>query len=322
MSPGQPTVIEVEGRQLTLTNLDKVLYPETGFTKAEVISYYVQVAPVLLPHLRDRPITFVRFPDGVGGPSFFEKHVPRAAPAWVRAIDVPRSSRSEEQGVIRFPALDDLPSLVWAANLAALELHAPLWRSVEAGSYGPFDQMVFDLDPGAPATIVECCAVAIWVVEALTAGGHGTVAAKTSGSKGLQLYVPLDPPRPWEAVRTEAHALARSIEGAHADLVVSTMRRDLRPGKVLIDWSQNHATKTTVAAYSLRGRPRPTVSTPVTVDEVTGCAASGIAEDLRFEASDVLGRVARLGDLFAPAIGGAVSAPPRRATGRRRGAAG
>lgn len=321
MSPEEKTLTEVEGRTLTLTNLDKVLYPETGFTKAEVISYYVHVAPVLLPHLRGRPITFVRFPNGVDGQSFFEKNVPRGAPPWVHAVDVPRSSRSGQKGVIHSPAVDDLPTLVWAANLAALELHAPLWRSVEPGAYGPFDQMVFDLDPGAPATIVECCQVAAWLLDALDGCGHRTVVAKTSGSKGLQLYVPLDPPRPWEEVRSEAHALARSVERAHAGQVVSNMRKDLRPGKVLIDWSQNHAAKTTVAPYSLRARPRPTVSTPVTLDEVAGCAASGDPDELRFEAGDVLERIGRLGDLFAPAVGG--EAPRhRRPAGRRRSAEG
>lgn len=174
----------------------------------------------------------------------------------------------------------------------------------EPGRFGPFDQMVFDLDPGAPATMVECCRVAQGLVPALRDRGHATVVAKTSGSKGLQLYVPLRPPQPWEEIRNSARELARAVEADHADMVVSNMRRDLRPGKVLIDWSQNHPAKTTVAAYSLRARPWPTVSTPVTLQEVDGCAASGDPERLRFVAGEVLRRVARHGDLFAPAADG------------------
>jgi bifunctional non-homologous end joining protein LigD len=299
--PGTET--EVEGRRLTLTNLDKVLYPEAGFTKADVISYYVHIAPVLLPHLARRPVTFVRFPDGVEGQSFFEKRVPRGAPEWIGVIDVPRSSRGRTTAVIRAPTLGDLPSLVWAANLAALELHVPLWRALRPAEYGPFDLMVFDLDPGAPATIVECCRVAQWLVEALAGAGHGTVLAKTSGSKGLQLYVPLRPALPWETVRAEAQGIARAVEREHRGIVVSNMRRDLRPGKVLIDWSQNTPAKTTVAAYSLRARARPTVSTPVTLGEVDACAAAGDPDLLRFVATEVLDRVERFGDLFAAAAG-------------------
>jgi len=295
----EATITEVGGRRLTLTNLDKVLYPEAGFTKADVISYYVHVAPVLLPHLSDRPVTFVRYPDGVGGQSFFEKRVPRGAPDWVASIDVPHSSRAGDGAMIRFPAIGDLPSLVWAANLAALELHVPLWRSVRPSEYGPFDQMVFDLDPGAPATVVDCCRVAAWLLDVLPDFGHASVLAKTSGSKGLQLYVPLDPPRAWEPVREESRRIAQAVERAHADAVVSNMRKDLRPGKVLIDWSQNVPAKTTVSAYSLRARPWPTVSTPVTLEEVEACAASDDPERLRFVSTDVLERIGRHGDLFA-----------------------
>lgn len=299
MSPDRQTVTEVEGHRLTLTNLDKVMYPETGTTKADVISYYVHIAPLLLPHLADRPVTFVRFPDGVEGQSFFEKHVPRGAPDWLRACDVPRSARSTSTATIHAPLVGDLASLVWAANLAALELHVPMWRCDKPGEYGPVDLMVFDLDPGPPATIVECCAVAQELVELLGARGHDVVRPKTSGSKGLQLYVPLDPPRPWETVREDARDVAQSMARTHGDRVVANMRKDLRAGKVLIDWSQNVPAKTTVAAYSLRARAQPTVSTPVTMDEVDACAASGDPSMLRFVADDVLERVARLGDLFA-----------------------
>ncbi len=248
---------EVDGRRLILSNLDKVLYPEAGFTKADVIWYYLHVAPVLLPHLARRPATFVRFPDGVEGQSFFEKHVPRSAPDWVQTVEVPRSTRSDESEAIEQVVVADTATLLWAANLAALELHVPLWRSEKAGTYGRFDQMVFDLDPGAPADIVSCCRVAGWLREELSQRGL-TGYPKTSGSKGLQLYVPLDPPRAAEQVHDEAHKIARTIERQQPDHVVSRMRKELRQGKVLIDWSQNHPAKTTVAVYSLRARPEPT----------------------------------------------------------------
>lgn len=297
MSPETQTVTEVEGRRLTLTNLDKVLYPEAGFTKADVINYYVRIAPVLLPHLAGRPVTFVRFPDGVDGGSFFEKRVPRGAPSWFHAIDVPHSSRSNDPA-IHAPAIADLPSLVWAANLAALELHVPLWRTRRPNEYGEFDQMVFDLDPGSPATVVECCAVAQVLAGVLAERGIEAIHPKTSGKKGLQLYASLKPARAWEKVREEAMEIALAAERDHGDLVVAKMRKDLRPGKVFIDWSQNVPAKTTVAAYSLRAVARPSVSTPLTMEEVAACAAGGDPEMLRFGPTEVLERVERLGDLF------------------------
>ena len=299
MGPETQKVTEVEGRRLVLTNLDKVLYPEADFTKADVINYYVRIAPVLLPHLAGRAVTFVRFPNGVDDGSFFEKRVPRGAPAWVKAIDVPRSGRAGEAESIHAPAIADLPSLVWAANLAALELHVPLWRSQRRAEYGRFDQMVFDLDPGPPATVVECCAVARILVDVLAGRGLTEVAPKTSGKKGLQLYVALAPTRPWQEVREEAKQIAHAAERAHGDLVVAKMRKDLRPGKVFIDWSQNVPSKTTVAAYSLRAVPQPSVSTPVTMEEVAACVAGGDPEVLRFGPAAVLARVERMGDLFA-----------------------
>ena len=299
MSPASQTVTEVEGRRLTLTNLGKVLYPDAKFTKADVIGYYVQIAPQLLPHLAGRPVTLVRSPDGVDHGSFFEKRIPRAAPSWVKVIDVPRSSRTGDAETIRAPQIADLPSLVWAANLATLELHVPLWRSDRPAEYGQFDQMVFDLDPGAPATIVECCEIARVLVDVLAARDYSIVRPKTSGKEGMHLYVALSPPRPWESVRKEAMTIARGIEHDHPDLVVATMRKALRTGKVLIDWSQNAPAKTTVAAYSLRALERPTVSTPVTMDEVAACAVQGDPRVLRFGPTEVLERVARLGDLFA-----------------------
>lgn len=299
MSAETQTVTEVEGRRLTLSNLDKVLYPETGFTKADVINYYVRIAPVLLPHLAGRPVTFVRFPNGVDGESFFEKRVPRGAPHWVKALDVPRSSRAKESETIHAPLLGDLPSLVWAANLAALELHVPLWRSRRRAEYGRFDQMVFDLDPGAPATIVECCTVAQLLVGVLAERGLTTLRPKTSGKKGLQLYAALSPTRPWEKVREEAKEIALAVERSHGDLVVAKMRKDLRPGKVFIDWGQNVPAKTTVAPYSLRAVARPSVSTPVQMEEVETCAAGGDPGALRFGPTAVVARVERHGDLFA-----------------------
>ncbi|HXX90901.1 MAG TPA: hypothetical protein VEI83_11845, partial [Acidimicrobiales bacterium] len=232
MSPEKRTLTEVEGRRLSLSNLDKVIYPDAGFTKADVISYYLHVAPVLLPHLAGRPVTFTRFPDGVGAPSFFEKHVKKGAPPWLRTVKVPRRSGDAGRAVevIEYAMIEDLASLVWAANLAALELHVPMWRSVRDGSFGDFDTMVFDLDPGAPASMVECCAVARWLHDVLGDAGFEVVCPKTSGSKGLQLYVPLDPRRPGDEVRALAHGLARRLERDHPEAVVSNMRRDLRKG--------------------------------------------------------------------------------------------
>jgi bifunctional non-homologous end joining protein LigD len=299
VSPDSQTVTEVDGRRLTLTNLDKVLYPEAGFTKADVINYYVRIAPAILPHIEGRPVTFVRFPNGVDGGSFFEKRVPRGAPEWVKAVDVPRSNNSKDSEVIHAPLIGDLPSLVWAANLAALELHVPLWKSRRRAEYGRYDQMVFDLDPGAPATIVECCVVAQLLVDVLADRGLTTVRPKTSGKKGLQLYAVLSPTRPWDKVREEAKQIAHAVERDHGELVVAKMAKELRPGKVFIDWSQNVPAKTTVAAYSLRAVARPSVSTPVTMEEVARCAADGDPKMLRFDPAAVLARVERSGDLFA-----------------------
>jgi bifunctional non-homologous end joining protein LigD len=316
MSPEERTLTEVDGRQLSLSNLDKVLYPDAGFTKADVISYYVHIAPCLLPHLADRPLTLKRYPDGVTGQSFYEKHATRSAPDWVRSVSVPTSTRGAAKGeMIEYVVISDLPSLVWAANLAALELHVPMWRSREDGQFGKFDLMVFDLDPGPPAGIVECCRVAGWLRQELESRDLVPLP-KTSGSKGMQLYVGLDPPWPGEEARSTAQELARRLEQAHPGEVVSNMRRDLRGGKVLIDWSQNHPAKTTVAPYSLRAQPRPTVSTPLTFEEVGACEESGDEEALRFVAGDVLERAERFGDLFAP-----LTAAPRRSgagDGKRR----
>ena len=311
MSPEQRTVIEVDGRHLSVSNLDKVLYPETGFTKADVIWYYVHVAPVLLPHVRARPLTMTRYPDGVGAKSFFEKHSARKAPEWAHRARVPRTEKATGSEFIEQLVVDDLATLVWVANLAALELHVPQWRSVSDGAYGPVDLIVFDLDPGAPAAIAECCAVALWLRQELD--GRGLVAfPKTSGSKGLQLYARLEPPWEWEKAYGEAREIAQLMERRHPGEVVSNMRKDLRVGKVLIDWSQNHAAKTTIAPYSLRAQPVPSVSTPLTWEEV-GAGADGRVDGLRFLAPEVIERIKLRGDLMAPLTN--ESGPrPRRGT--------
>jgi bifunctional non-homologous end joining protein LigD len=298
VSPDQKVTVEVEGRTLTLSNLGKVLYPEVGFTKGEVIDYYTRIAPVLLPYIRDRALTFKRYPDGVEGKFFFEKNAPSHTPDWVRTVRLASPGSTKNRDTINYPVLCDLPSLVWAANLAALELHVPMWRvGARAGAKNP-DLMVYDLDPGPPATIVECCEVARHVRTALEQDGL-TAYPKTSGSKGLQLYVPLDAKVGWEDVHAYARRLAEQLEKEHPRLVVWNMKKELRTGKVLVDWSQNNAAKTTVAVYSLRARALPTVSTPVTWEEVEACRSP---EDLTFTTDDVLRRVEEHGDLLAPLL--------------------
>ncbi|HEX3788472.1 MAG TPA: non-homologous end-joining DNA ligase [Pseudonocardiaceae bacterium] len=289
-----PVSVRVEDRQLRLTNLRKPLYPEDGFTKGQVIDYYRQIAPVLLPHLADRPVTFRRYPNGVDGTSFFEKDVSRHAPDWVRTVrlDTPGSTKNSETA--DFPMIDGLPALIWAANLAALELHVPQWTVGPRGARRAPDLMVFDLDPGAPATVVECCRVADLIDDVLAEDGL-TGYPKTSGAKGLQLYVPV---RVGSAERTTryARALAQRLAREHPDLVVATMAKAQRTGRIFVDWDQNNRTKTTIAPYSLRARDRPTVSTPVTWREVRRCRKP---EDLVFVTDQVLGRVGRHGDLLA-----------------------
>lgn len=294
----------VDGKVLSLSNLDKVLYPKSGFTKSQVLDYYARIADVMLPHLRRRPVTFKRYPNGVEGMSFYEKHSPASAPEWVRTISVPSKDGSHEP--IDYTEVHDRPTLLWAANLAALEFHVPLWRVTKGKAIpAPPDQMVFDLDPGPGTTIVECCQVAQWIAARLKTD----VFAKTSGSKGLQLYTRLSR-RSWEQATEEAHDLARAVEGDHPELVVSVMRKELRDKKVLIDWSQNVAPKTTVAVYSLRAREDPTVSAPVTWAEVTKCAKSENPLLMRFEADAVVKRVEKFGDLMSPLAHGSTRATP------------
>jgi len=290
--------VQVEGRALTLTNLAKVLYPQDGFTKAEVLDYYQRIAAVLLPHIAGRPMTLKRYPEGVDGQSFFQKHATAHRPEWVRTEDVEsHSSRARDPGAaIEYLVIDDLPTLIWAANLAALELHVPMWRFPRSDAPRP-DLLVFDLDPGPPATVVECCRVAQALRPVLESAGLRPLA-KTSGGKGLQLYAPVAGVTA-EQASDQARSFAQVMEQELPDLVVSRMTRTLRTGKVLIDWSQNNGAKTTIAPYSLRARLHPTVSTPVTWDEVAACASPA---DLFFTAADVLGRVAERGDLFEPLL--------------------
>ncbi|MET9439351.1 non-homologous end-joining DNA ligase [Streptomyces sp. NPDC006610] len=279
-------ITEVEGRRVALSNLDKVLHPATGFTKAELLHYYATTAEVLLPHLRDRPVSFLRYPDGPDGQVFFTKNVPPGTPDWVTTAEVPRS-----EGPSRMVLVQDLPSLMWAANLVA-EFHTHQWL---AGAPEIADRLVFDLDPGAPATVVQCCEVALWLRERLAADGI-EAHPKTSGSKGLHLLAAVRP-APSSDVTEYAKALAVEAERAMPRLVVHRMTRSLRPGKVFVDWSQNAARKTTAAPYTLRARPEPTVSAPVTWDEVTAC---GAPEQLVFTAADLGPRVQDYGDLLAP----------------------
>ena len=317
-SAGDKIAVQVDGRSLTLTNLAKVLYPVNGFTKAEVLDYYQRISPVLVPHIAGRPMTLRRYPHGVGDLSFFEKHAPAHRPDWLRTEEVvSRSSRSRTPGeTVSYLVIDDLPALIWVVNLAALELHVPMWRFADpstttpthttgttgttgAEAYGSAepDLLVFDLDPGAPATIVECCRVAEALRPALEADGLRPLP-KTSGGKGLQLYAPLSG-RTAEQASELALGYAQRFERELPRLVVSRMTKSARPGKVLIDWSQNNGSKTTIAPYSLRARDLPTVSTPVTWDEVAAC---GSVADLTFTAPDVLARVEAHGDLFAPLV--------------------
>jgi bifunctional non-homologous end joining protein LigD len=285
-------VVEVDGHQLKVTNLEKVLYPEAGFTKAEVIDYYVRVAPVMLPHIGDRGVTLRRYPDGVDRPSFFEKRCASHRPDWIGTFQGP----GDRNGTIGYCALDSVAALAWSANMAALEIHAPMARGLDIESP---TMCVFDLDPGPRTGVPECAEVALDIRQVLDDLAGLTCLTKTSGSKGLQVYVPLNTPHAHEHCSGFAQAVAQAMEKHHPRSVTSTMAKAARPGKVFIDWSQNSRHKTTVAAYSLRARPRPTVSTPVTWDEVEGAAGGG---DLVFEAGDVLARVAEQGDPFAEAV--------------------
>jgi bifunctional non-homologous end joining protein LigD len=287
--PARRVSVEVEGRELSLSNLDKVMFPAVGFTKGQVIDYYTRIAPALLPHLRDRPLTLKRYPNGVEGGHFYEKQCPAHRPDWVRSEAVVLSSKT-----IDFCICDDLPTLVWLANLADLELHPSLSRAPEVKRP---TLMAFDLDPGPGSGLAECCEVALILREALEHLGLECFA-KTSGSKGIQVYVPLnvDDVDYDSGTKRLSNALARHLESQNPKLIVSSQRKELRKNKVLIDWSQNDEHKTTVSVYSMRAREHPTVSTPLSWDEVE----QGDTDALVFDTEDVLGRVEEHGDLFAP----------------------
>jgi bifunctional non-homologous end joining protein LigD len=288
-------MVEIEGRQLKLSNLDKVLYPATGFTKGQVIDYYAHIAPVLVPHLAGRPLTLKRYPNGVDSEYFFEKNATAHRPEWVKTA--PIWSEGNRRNV-NYILADDLSTVVWMANLAAIELHPSLSlaKNIDCPT-----MMVFDLDPGPPANIVQCAQVGMWLREIFEHFGLQSVP-KTSGSKGLQIYVPLNATTSYEETKPFAHALARLLEDQHRELVVSDMKKELRKGKVLVDWSQNDEHKTTIAVYSLRAREHPTVSTPVKWEEVEQLLKKKDASLLAFEAGQVLKRVQKMGDLFEPTL--------------------
>lgn len=291
----QESTIEVEGRHIKLSNLDKVLYPKTGFTKGQVIDYYIRIAPVLLPHLARRPLTLKRYPNGVDGMHFYEKNCPSFRPDWMQTTKVWSEGNNR---YMDYCVVADLPTLVWLGNLADLELHTSLSQAPEIQRP---TVIAFDLDPGAPADIVQCCQVGLWLREVFS-GFEMESFPKTSGSKGLQIYVPLNTEVTYDHTKSFAKSIARLLEARHPDVVVSDMKKALRVGKVLVDWSQNDDHKTTVSVYSLRAKEEPTVSTPVTWKEVESCLKKGDAELLRFTSDQALARMQKKGDLFQPVL--------------------
>ncbi len=309
MSKRTESVVNIQGRQLKLSNLEKVLYPEAGFTKAQIIDYYVRIAPLLLPHLRGRPLTMKRYPEGVGGMHFYEKNCPTHRPDWVQTAPIWSQGNNRWMD---YCLVQDLPTLVWAANLADIELHTSL--SLAKDILRP-TAIVFDLDPGPPADIVLCCQVGLWVRDTFHELGLESFP-KTSGSKGLQVYVPLNTAVTYDQTKPFAHELAKILERRHPDLVVSDMKKSLRTGKVFVDWSQNDDHKTTVCVYSLRAKEHPTVSTPVSWKEVQQCLKKRDPQLLRFDSEQVLARVERLGDLFAPVLKKKQKLPPTDALRR------
>ncbi len=292
---GKPSVVEIEGKHLSLTNLDKILYPATGFTKGQVVDYYARIAPVLVPHLAGRPLTLKRYPEGVDKEYFFEKNATKHRPDWVKTAPIWSEGNQRD---VNYILCNDLATLVWIANLASIELHPSLSLAKDIASPR---SMVFDLDPGPPADIVQCCQVGLWLRDIFEHFGLQSFP-KTSGSKGLQIYVPLNTPTSYDATKTFSHALARLLENEHRDLVVSDMKKQLRVGKIFVDWSQNDEHKTTIGVYSLRAREHPTVSTPVKWAEVEQVLKKKDAALLVFEAGQVLERVQEMGDLFEPVL--------------------
>jgi bifunctional non-homologous end joining protein LigD len=289
------STVEIQGRHLKLSNLEKVLYPATGFTKKDVIDYYARIAPAMLPHLKGRALTRKRYPDGVEGEPFFEKNAPMHKPDWVKTAPI---WSGHNRRTVHYILADDLPTLIWLANLAALELHPSLALATDIERP---TVMAFDLDPGPPANIVQCCQVAMWLREIFEHLGLESFP-KTSGSKGMQLYVPLNTATTFEKTKLFSHALAQLLEQEHPELVVSDMKKNLRTGKVFVDWSQNDEHKTTIAVYSLRAREHPTASTPVSWDEVEKTLKKKDASLLVFESADVIKRVDKMGDLFEPVL--------------------
>jgi bifunctional non-homologous end joining protein LigD len=287
--------VKIDDRELELSNLDKVLYPEAGFTKGEVIDYYARIADVILPHLVGRPLTRIRFPNGVHRPSFFEKNAPAGTPSWVRRQRLPVPGSTMNRETLDFIVVDDRPTLVWLANLAAIELHTPQWRIVDDEPAEP-DLLVADLDPGAPAGLTECCLVAVAARHRFEMDGLRPLA-KTSGKKGMQLVCRLPGGQSSDEVAAYAREVAEDLERALPKLVTSRMTKALRPGKVFFDWSQNAAAKTTVSPYSLRAAPTPTVSAPFTWDEVEAARVRPLSPD------EVLARVDEHGDLFGSLVG-------------------
>jgi bifunctional non-homologous end joining protein LigD len=289
------STIEIQGKQLKLSNLEKILYPAAGFNKQQIIDYYVRIAPAMLPHLKERPLTRKRYPNGVDEEFFYEKNAPQHRPDWVKTVPIWSEGNRR---TVHYILADDLATLVWLANLAAIELHPSLSLAKEIGCP---TMMVFDLDPGPPANIVQCCQVGMWLREIFD---HFNLQSfpKTSGSKGLQVYVPLNTPTNYDETKNFARALAHLLEDEHPDMVVSDMKKKVRTGKIFVDWSQNDQHKTTIAVYSLRARERPTVSTPVSWEEVEWTLKKKDAGLLVFEASQTVKRVEKMGDLFAPCL--------------------
>lgn len=328
MSPADQATVLIDGHQVRLSSLDKVIYPESGTTKGEILHYYVSIAPVLLPQLALRPVTRVRWPDGTAGPSFFEKNLPAGAPDWVSSVVLPAPGSQRDAETVRYPLVDDLATLVWLANLAALELHVPQWRLAPAYPTpstspitpagraanataptatqplaAPPDRLVIDLDPGPPAGLAECARVALLVRPALIARGYRAIVPVTSGSKGLQLYarrawVEAGEPNEVGSTADDAREVATELAREHPNLVLAQMKRSLRPGKVFLDWSQNHPVKTTICPYSLRGKnPLPWAAAPRRWDEIEAGANGGPLTQLQY--AEVLRRVERDGDFMA-----------------------
>ncbi|HEX8346207.1 MAG TPA: non-homologous end-joining DNA ligase [Actinoplanes sp.] len=300
--PRERFAVEIDGRDVELSNLDKVLFPQAGFTKGEVIDYYTRVAPVLLPHLADRALTRIRYPNGVDAKFFFEKNAPGGTPEWVRLERLPVPGSTKDRETVDFVVVDDLPTLVWVANLASLELHVPQWR-IGADP----DLMVVDLDPGAPAGLTECCGVAVLMRDRLAQDGVEAYP-KTSGKKGMQLCCPISATQDAEVVSGYAKRIAEELSARVPGSITAKMAKALRPGKVFIDWSQNNAAKTTVAPYSLRAQPSPTASTPLTWEEVEAFAC-GEEPARQFGAAEVLERIEVYGDLLSPLLDGGPALP-------------